>query len=240
MATEKELEEGNFHTENPISLAAEADRETTVNRFEDDESKQFVRSTPDALLMLDETGELWAYSYAVTFLQLFTSVALAVSVFTDGVHSKPNPTTFIVSFAASVAIASSIHNSTLEMWVNNACIELLKKELPEDQLVQKKDGIMTLYYISQLAFGFATVFTIAQQRNAVDIITNATGLMLVQDLDRGLFSCMQIPAKGSHKMKEKLSEVVKDPKYSSRAIFQGSLAFIYVSIAIIMAAAQSP
>jgi hypothetical protein len=207
-------------------------------RFEDDDAetkKCYVRSLADYLMMLDETGEIWKVAYSVTILQMFTSVMVVTSVLSQKVEvhvSFPNIITFI---AASLSIASSIHTSTMEMSRNNACIQLIIKERPDDDFIKKKDFLATIYYVGQFVFMLATIVSVAQQSNPVGIVTNCTGLLLIQDLDRAVFSCLQLEAKASHEMKQKLLIVIKDPKFSSRAIFHWTTGLIMAGMIIVVA-----
>lgn len=226
---------------------SESDRHTMVlARCDDDEDGRFVRSIPDILLMTKETtSEIFFLAVCVSFLQIITSTMVTVSTLRSkyvGQDSFENIVTYVTS---SVAIAASTNQSFTELWANNACIELIKKEdqqkkedkkskkyttenLTEEQkaleageamTIKLKDQLITLYYVGQVVLMIATVVSVGQQPTPEDIITNCTGLLLIQNLDQVIFACWKVEAKGSHKFKVKLHQVKQDPRFTSKMTF---------------------
>ena len=228
-------------TSNPMPSAievggSELDRRTLDLSRCDDEDGRYVRSVPDILLMTaDTTAEIQSLATGVIVLQLITSIMVTVSEVQgdyQGYASFVNIVTFITS---SAAIATSTNSSFTELWTNNACIELLKKEKKDDATIKQKDSLITLYYIGQCALMIATVVSIAQQSTPVGIITNCTGLLLIQNLDQGIFACWKVEARASHEFKVKLKEVMKNPKFSSKKTFLAGFFTLYIATVVLAA-----
>ena len=219
-------------SQSSVDLEPNADRDTTISRFDSDDSVRYVRSVPDTILMSKSVSStVWIVAYGLTFLQLVVSILITTSECSTKVVGHPSYENIVTYIAASLAVATSINNSTLELWINNECLERLKKSSGTDELMQSKDFLITLYVVGQFALIVATIVSISQQGDPVGIITNCTGLLLVQNLDQGVFSCMKFEAKGSHEFKQQLREVSQDPKFSSsRKYFISCFIFLYIVI----------
>jgi len=207
------------------------DRPTILTRFdaEDAEGNAYVRSVPDVLLLLKPDNYVFKAAFGVTFLQMVVSCMVASNQFASGANGRPSFYNLICYLASTLAIMSSINSSILEFWINNQCLELMKKENPKDQVNREKDFLVTLYFFAQFVLFVATIGSISQQPRPVDIITNCTGLLLIQNLDAGLFSVLKIPATASHLVKEKLAVVRKQPEYSNKRMFYSGCLILYAT-----------
>jgi len=149
-------------TEIPSSLHAEKDRETTLSRYEDvDKVDHYVRSIPDTLLMFSEDMGIWLVGYGMSILQIVSSIMVIITE-SNNYSANPSVANVVTSFATSVAVAARINSSSLELFINMDCLKLVRKERPKDKLLERKNGIITLYLFGQLLLILATSVSISQ------------------------------------------------------------------------------
>jgi hypothetical protein len=198
---------------------ATTERETVVERFDDAESAmQYVRSVPDCLLMIP-SNEIMTAAGSVLCLQVVMSFMVVFSQLQKKGGGNASIENIISYVGSSVAIMASVNNNAREFYINNHCLKKLIARNPEDINLFRINILFGGYTLCQILLCVATVVSISQQEDPVGVITNCTGLLLIQSLDSQIFACLQIPAVASKKVKEVLKEVSKDPKNNSRKLF---------------------
>ena len=95
-----------------------------------------------------------------------------------------------------LAIVCSVNESCVEFWVNYRALgNIVKERESKDRDLETKDLLATVYCQSQFLLVIATVASISQQANPIGIVSNSTGLLLIQQLDSQLFGRASIARK---------------------------------------------
>jgi hypothetical protein len=222
-------------TANPVHVEKDVemlgDRATfAVLRATEEADGRCLRSVIDIMLALNPTSEMMVIACSITILQLIVSCMITAVSISEGIHGKPSYENIITFCASSLAIATSVNKDCVEFFANNRCIEMLKAEKKD---VCRKDTLITLSFLAKFALFIATVVSITQQPNPVGIITNCTGLLMINTLDTAVFDILQLPFEVSHDIKNVMKEVKVNPTYSPRAILLMSWTILMAATLII-------
>lgn len=209
------------------------DRPTIIERALHEDDEQCIRSVPDVLLLLNPSASTYVYAFGITFLQLLLSCMVFYSSVKTKLVGHCDLANGISYIGAGLGIACAINQSAVEFWNNNRCLENMKKAHPSMKSLKLKDNLITLAFISYVALTLATVVSVARQEDPIGIVTNCTGLLLIEQLDKGLFSILKVHSEASHLVKAALKQVKSDKRYSPIHIFFVSWVIISLSTLVV-------